>query len=147
MSQMNVSVQHILASVIASLQSEVLPHLEPAATPASNVRACLMMLTHIEQRVGLEAKFLFDDNQALRLLLNEAVKNDKLTLDAAVRGHVASVLKQYPDRADFYDVADATNENRQYQELLTQVIRQLAGKADENFRTKLHQYQIGRAHV
>ena len=140
MSQMNVSVQHILASVIASLQTEVLPHLEAQAKPASNVRACLMMLAHIEQRVGLEAKFLFDDNKALRLLLNEAVKNDKLTLDAAVRGNVASVLKQYPDRADFYDVADATNENRQYQELLTQVIRQLAGKADESFRPKLHQY-------
>lgn len=137
---MTISVQHILANVIASLQTEVLPHLEPAATPASNVRACLMMLTSVEQRVTLEGKFLFEDNKALRSLLNDAIRNDKLTLDAAVRSNVGGALKQHSDRGDFYDVTDATKENQQYQEVLTQIIKQLAGKADESFRPKLHQY-------
>ena len=141
MSQMNVSVKRILASVIASLQTEVLPHLEAQAKPASNVRACMMMLTYIEQRVELEAKFLFDDNKALRSLLGDAADNTKLPLDGSVRGDISKALKHYPDRAEFFEVAEVAKENNDYQELLTLVIKKIAAdKSDPTFRTRLHHY-------
>jgi Putative transposase len=40
------STRTILRAVIESLQTAVLPHMEPAAIQAASLRACLMLLTH-----------------------------------------------------------------------------------------------------
>jgi hypothetical protein len=82
---MKASVQHIIASIPASLEIEVLPYLEPYAGPASNVRACLMMLAYVERRVSLDPQLLFEDNKSLRALLRDAERNaDDLAVDGAV---------------------------------------------------------------
>ena len=139
---MNTSIQHIINAVIASLETQVLPHLEPAATPASNVRACLMMLVNIEQRVTLEAGFLFEDNKSLRALLKQAVESGVPSLSSDALGkEVKTALAKYPDRSEFFDAAEAAIENRAYQELLTQLIKQLgSNKSGAGFKPALHQY-------
>lgn len=142
---MTTSIQHIINSVINSLETQLLPHLDPAATPASSVRACLSMLTNVEQRATLEAKFLFDDNQALRTLLLQALDGAVPFLPGAALGNeVKAALTRYPDRKEFFDVADAATENRAYQELLTQLIKQIgADKSGAEFKSALHQYLDG----
>jgi hypothetical protein len=142
------SCQHLITSVIASLEKEVLPHLNATARPASSVRACLMLLTHAAQRITLDAKVLFGDNRSLRTLLREAGAGaDQLDLDASLRSRIADALKQYPERAEYFDIDAALHENEAYQETLTQLINQLGKnrthgdpEAHKNFRTILHRY-------
>ncbi|MET0660274.1 MAG: hypothetical protein ABW110_19190 [Steroidobacteraceae bacterium] len=140
---MNVSVQHLLAAVTQSLEREVLPHLDPQATPASNVRACLMLLANIQTRVTHEARLLFEDNRELRTLLTEAAERaDALGLDQALAGTVRTALQDHPAQTTWFDADGAATENRHYQELLTAVIEGLHGQLSDKreFRERLHAY-------
>ena len=140
---MNPSIQHLIKAVIASLETEVLPHLDAEAKPASNVRACLMLLASIETRVAHEARLLFDDNRELRVLLQDAAANaTSLGLDDGLRGALLAALAQYPEPEAFFDPGLAAQANRDYQELLTQTINRLpAATGDKTaFRRKLHRY-------
>ena len=135
---MSVSTQYIVRAVIDSIESEVLPHLEPQARPASHLRACLMMLANVEARIRHEARNLFDDNRELRALLGDA---ESLGLTRDIR----LLLDSYPEQ-HYFDVAKAVEENRRYQEELTQLIRQLgdtrqtASDAHAGFKANLHRY-------
>jgi hypothetical protein len=143
---MNPSIQHLIQAVVASLENEVLPHLEAQATPASNVRACLMLLANIETRVTHEAKLLFDDNRELRVLLQDAAANAaSLGLDDGLRRALLAALAQHPEPEAFFDAGLAAQANRDFQELLTQTINRLPmAKGDKaEFRRKLHRYLEG----
>lgn len=140
---MNPGIQHLIRAVVASLENEVLPHLEPQAGPASNVRACLMLLANIESRVMHEAQCLFEDNRELRALLQDAVASaDKLGLDEGLRSALNMSLAQYPPQEACFDPHAAAEQNRAHQELLTRIIHRLpAAKGDKaEFRGKLHRY-------
>ena len=139
---MNVSVQHLLAAVSSSLEREVLPHLDPQAFPAGNLRACLMLLANIEARVTHEARNVFDDNGELRVLLQEAAdRGEELGLKSELRQSVLAALGKYP-QAQWFDTQAMADENRDYQELLTHVIEQSSGHHSPTgeFRGKLHAY-------
>ena len=145
---MTVSIKHVLSSVIASLGQEVLPHLEPATYPASSVRASLMLLNYVEQRIALEGRLVFEDNKSLRQLLHEAADSKRsLALDESLSQKVSSVLGEYRERSEYFDPVDAINENQAYQEILTQLIDSLeksradgSAQAHAIFRASLHRY-------
>ncbi|MET0983798.1 MAG: hypothetical protein ABW034_00180 [Steroidobacteraceae bacterium] len=139
---MNVSVQHLLKAVSDSLEREVLPHLESQAAPASNVRSCLMLLANIEARVTHEARFLFDDNRELRVLLADAAGHaDILGLDNSLRDALKTALQDYPPQDTWFDANAAARENHDYQALLTRLIESVAGQdAKGEFKTQLHAY-------
>jgi hypothetical protein len=141
------STQHIIRSVIESLQKEVLPHMEQAAIPAASVRACLMLLTHVEQRLGLEGKMLFEDNLALQQLLRQAQRNTTaIGLDAALVGRLTQTLQAYSGQPQYFDLNQAAMQNQAFQEILTDIIQTLGRKlrtqdaAEQAFRESMHAY-------
>lgn len=140
---MNPGIEHLVKAVIASLESEVLPHLDAQDKPASNVRACLMLLANIESRIALEPQCLYDDNRELRELLRAAVDDaTALGIDAQSREAMLLALDRHPQPEMFYDPALAVQANRDYQELLTRIINEFPARHGNagQFRAKLHRY-------
>jgi hypothetical protein len=139
----NVAIDYLLRAVIDSLDREVLPHLEPKARPASNVRACLMLLEHIETRVAQDAKRLFEDNRELRALLQKASdQGTHVGLDAGLCDALRETLERHPAQETFFDQREAGEANRDMQELLTRVIDRLhsSGHDAGDFSRSLHAY-------
>jgi hypothetical protein len=136
---MNVSIQHMLAAVMRTLEGDVLPHLDPQSTPAGNLRACLMLLTHIEARVTHESRQLFEDNLELRSLLATVASSP--VIDETLRASLRTALQESPPQDTWFDVEKAAHDNRRYQELLTQVIERLPGPRTGNeLANELHTY-------
>ncbi len=63
------SSRDLLAGIARTLEQDVLPELANATWTASHVRSCIMLLTHLEERVVHEGPFLYQDNADLRALL------------------------------------------------------------------------------
>lgn len=61
--------RELIAAIARTLEQDVLPELADATWTASSIRSCVMLLTHLEERVVHEGRILFDDNAGLRALL------------------------------------------------------------------------------
>lgn len=143
---MNIGIQHLVKAVMRSLEVEVLPHLDPQTTPASNVRACLTLLANIETRVAHEAQVVGEDNRELRPLLQDCIERAaKIGLDSATCDAVRSALAPIADESQSGASGMIAAENRRLQEALTTVINALPmavgdRAAKGEFRSRLHQY-------
>ena len=134
----------MVKAVANTLKNDVLPTLEQASWPAGNVRACLQLLTYIEDRITQEGKAMFDSNAAMRKLLTEIATGRDLPQDAELSKVVEGVLKDVPDRAMYIDVADLVTDNQRYQEAVATLIKLSHSRRDkfdtghfDNLRTKL----------
>ena len=143
---MNIDIQHLLKAVMRSLEAEVLPHLDPQTTPASNVRACLTLLANIETRVAHEAQVIGEDNSELRPLLQDCIEHAaRIGLDSATCDAVRNALAPVPKENQSDESGTFAGENRRLQEALTTVINALPTVegdkvAKGEFRSRLHQY-------
>jgi cell division protein YceG involved in septum cleavage len=140
----NYSTEYMVRAVTNTLKNDVLPTLEQASWPAGNVRACLQLLTYIEDRVTQEGKAMFESNAAMRKLLTEIATGRDLPQDAELSKIVGQVLKDVPDRATYIDVADLVHENQRYQDAVATLIKLSHNRRDkfdvkhyDNLRTKL----------
>ena len=62
---MEKTIEEMIRAVADALEHDVLTSLEAQSLPAGNVRACLMLLTYIEDRVKLESSALLKSNKIL----------------------------------------------------------------------------------
>lgn len=63
------SSRDLIAGIARTLEQDVLPELAGATWTASHIRSCIMLLTHLEERVVREGPILYQDNIDLRALL------------------------------------------------------------------------------
>jgi len=63
------SSRDLIAGIVRTLEQDVLPELAGATWTASHIRSCVMLLTHLEERVVHEGPILYQDNIDLRALL------------------------------------------------------------------------------
>jgi hypothetical protein len=121
---MNPSAPDLIRAVAQCLERDVLPRFEAADWTASNVRSCLAILAHLEDRVASEGPAVHADNQSLRILLSEAARMPGVpadiaaAIDTSLRSHV---------RGDGYPtVAELTAANDDYRTLLERYIARAA---------------------
>lgn len=117
------SLQTVLEAVTETLKNQVLPELEAATWTASHVRACVMLLTYIEDRLTLEPPLLIEDNSALRALLIEAAAEAYTALlGRDLREEITAALDGLPVAAAGCVNAKPLESNLIYKELLTKAI-------------------------
>jgi hypothetical protein len=122
--------EFMIKAVAEALRNGVLPALEPASWPAGNLRACLMLLTYIEDRVKLEGPALMKSNTALRAELATIAAGQNLPPDAKIGELAAAVLKEFPARDAIVDMADLERESLAYQETVVQLIQYAHARRD-----------------
>lgn len=125
---MNLSTEFVVAAVIQALQHDVLPALDAKSPPAGNLRACIMLLTSIEDRVKVEGRALFDANRGLRDSLERLSAHASIAREAELSDSIASVLRTFPPRDAFVGVADLTRENQAYQEIVVRLVARAHAK-------------------
>jgi hypothetical protein len=117
------SPQAVIKAVAETLKNQVLPELEAATWTASHVRACVMLLTYIEDRLTLEPPLLIEDNSALRALLAEAAAEAYTPLlGRDLREEITAALDELPVAAAGCVNANPFEGNLVYKELLTKAI-------------------------
>ena len=125
---MNLSTEFVIAAVIEALQNDVLPALAAKSAPAGNLRACIMLLTSVEDRVKLEGRALFDANRGLRESFERLSKHALLRREAELSASIATALHAFPARETFVEVAELTRENQAYQEVLSHLVARAHAK-------------------
>lgn len=141
---MTTSSESMIKAIADTLRDGVLPVLETASWPAGNLRACLMLLAYLEERIRLEGPLLFDSNAVLRGLLAEIASGDGMPQDAELISMAEAVVQKHPARAAFVGVEALAQENADYLEAVSRIIKHShARRADtdpgryDNLRAKL----------
>ena len=97
------SSDHILSRVIAVLSEQVLPEMPASTWSAANVRACIGLLTCVQDSTTL-AQHLAPTDAVLVHFLQQVAESDERWLDAALRSRVRSALNnssKQPLAADY----------------------------------------------
>jgi hypothetical protein len=113
------TMRDLIATVTRSLSEDVLPHVE-GGWVAANLRACVMVLTHLEDRAEHERLTLLQDSSDMRAVLTQAV-NASLDTD----GKIAELLAKHPRRVDI-PTSLLQDENGFYREAVTNLIHKLS---------------------
>jgi hypothetical protein len=120
------STADIITAVTETLSKSILPHFETATWAASDIRACLVLLAYLQDRVAHAGQTLVADNEALRSMLEEVASGpDMPPVDADLREDIAQVLQAAPVRLDFAPIEQLERDNEFYQSLLSRVSRRL----------------------
>jgi hypothetical protein len=69
---MSVPTARLLETIAFTLEHKVLPELASATWTASYIRSCLVLLTHLQARSGIEDALLQEDSAELREILAKA---------------------------------------------------------------------------
>lgn len=117
------SLSELLATVTRALSEDVLPQVE-SGWAAGNLRACIMVLTHLQDRAELERDTLIADTLDMRALLLSA-QDGGVALDADLQ----SLFAALPDRIET-PTAQLRHENTVCREAVTQLVRSLAAAGD-----------------
>jgi hypothetical protein len=129
------------------LAEQVLPHLTTADWAASNLRACLLLLTYAEDCAVLERRLLADTHAAMQEFFNGALERDDLPwLDVELHGKLVAVAALLEQDGASPQVAISTlaDHDLQAKAVLSEIIKR-AGNAraaknrpdDQAFRADL----------
>jgi hypothetical protein len=121
---MNPSAPDLIRAVAQCLARDILPRFETANWTASNVRSCLALLAHLEDRVASEGPMLHVDNQRLRDLLGEAARAPGVA--AGLAADIDAALAAHRADGGYPPVAELAAANDAYRDLLE---RYIAGAA------------------
>jgi hypothetical protein len=119
---MNLTTDFLVKAVARALRDDVLPALETKSPAAGNLRACLMLLASIEDRVRSEGPALFDTNTKLRDAFRRMSTSPAMRHEPELAQGIAAALAAFPAHPGFVAVADLYRENLAYQEILCRVI-------------------------
>jgi hypothetical protein len=119
---MNLATDFLVRAVTQTLQNDVLPALENKSSAAGHLRACLMLLASIEDRVRSEGTVLFDTNTRLRDTFGRISASPVMSLEPELAQDVKQTLAAFPARNAFVSVPELFRENQAYQELLCRII-------------------------
>ncbi len=120
------SSRELIAGIARTLEQDVLPELANATWTASHVRSCIMLLTHLEERVVHEGPFLYQDNIDLRTLLGRLRTDLSGPLpDSAAR--ISAVLDVTMPPAGYPTIEALDAINQRLKAALDQVITDLHG--------------------
>ena len=140
---MILSSEMTLWAVSRILKDDMLPRLETASWEASNIRACLALLTYAEDCVQLERSVLTESNAAMLALFKTLTDGSAAWLSS---GHLADVriAVQSSVSRGGGRTADLLADHERYKALLSELVRCSAAArttspgVDAVFRAELH---------
>lgn len=139
--------EETIAAVKKVLEEQVLPALNTASWTASNIRACLMLLTYAQDCQAQERSLLVDTNAAMASLFLEVLAStDLVWLTEDTRDTIDRTLKGINGLDDSAGIEELASLNMAGKRLLSNMIRRAAlartsppSPADTRFRVLLHE--------
>ncbi|MET0547609.1 MAG: hypothetical protein ABWZ40_15020 [Caulobacterales bacterium] len=121
--------KEVLANAIGVLSEQVLPQLSATTWNAANVRACITLLTYVEDAMADGDKAVSAQADAMRSIMSFVSGSNEAWLTEELRARCGNAADaQAP-------VSYETNVH--FKELLSQVVEQSAGKRSALFQDKL----------
>jgi hypothetical protein len=84
---MMISSQEILRAITHTLENNVLPELDAASWPASNIRSCVLLLHYLEGRTAVERQVLLNANGLIEAFLNNVQQGAFGPVELSQAGH------------------------------------------------------------
>ncbi|NWK98308.1 hypothetical protein DM806_22095 [Sphingobium lactosutens] len=120
----------LIATVTRALREDVLPQVE-SGWAAGNLRACIQVLTYLQDRSAMERDLLIADMMDMRGLLLTAAEQG-LTLES----DVLALFGDLPDRQEI-STSQLRSENAACREAMTRLIREVPALGTETGRQQL----------